>query len=101
MSHANGDVLTARQEQIADGIRRGLSYAEIAGELTRLNQKKISPLTIRTHVQTMAARLRPLVIVEDDEDEDNFAPREIVSLWVRQRKWAADRGLQPLPIPTA
>lgn len=50
---------TERENQVGDGIRRGLSYAEIAGELTRILKltRPMSVHTVRSHVRNMASKL--------------------------------------------
>lgn len=77
--------LSHRQAQIADGIRRGLTYAEIAGELARKNERYISPFTVRTHVVTMAGKLRSLVLFQPDEHPDQFKARKVIEKWLEQQ----------------
>jgi DNA-binding NarL/FixJ family response regulator len=43
--------LTAREEQVAECVGRGLSYRDIAAKLG------ISPFTVRAHVVAIAAKL--------------------------------------------
>jgi DNA-binding CsgD family transcriptional regulator len=80
--------LTERQLQVADGIRRGLTYAEIAGELSRVTGKPVSLETVRTHVRHMAMLF--------DEPRE-LAPRWRIYMWVKHQEWAAEH---PPPIPS-
>lgn len=71
--------LTERQAQIADAIGRGLTYAEIADELTQLTGKSVGLETVRTHVRHMAMLF--------DEPRE-LAPRWRIYMWVKQQEWA-------------
>jgi DNA-binding NarL/FixJ family response regulator len=70
--------LTPRQQQIADGIRRGLSYAQIGVELT------CSEHTVRAHVRAMANLI--------DADDGALSPRERILMLVAHERWAAERA---------
>jgi DNA-binding CsgD family transcriptional regulator len=75
---------TERQAQVADAIGRDLTYAEIAGALTRLTGRTVAPDTIRTHVRTMALLI---------DGAPNMEPRQRIYLWVKQQEWEAARLL--------
>jgi DNA-binding NarL/FixJ family response regulator len=81
---------TARQEQIALAIGRGLTYAEIAGELARVDGKYVSPNTIRQHVRNMATLI---------DGADELAPRWRIYVLVKQVQWAT-RGNGSAPTTT-
>jgi DNA-binding NarL/FixJ family response regulator len=49
--------LSAREEQIAGLLVRGLTYKQIARELTLRDGKDISDLTVRTHVSNIAWKM--------------------------------------------
>jgi hypothetical protein len=70
---------TRRQSQIADAIGRGLTYAEIAGELTRLGGRRVSPHTIAAHVRTMSFLI---------DGVDELPPRWRIYVFVKQYEWA-------------
>jgi hypothetical protein len=64
--------LTERQEQVVDGIRRGLEYGEIAAELG------ISDRTVESHV---------VAIMNVVPNEDDLPPYLCIFLWARHREW--------------
>lgn len=70
---------TERQRQIADGIGRGLSYAEIAGELARINGTAISVHTVAAHVRNMANLI---------DGADELPPRWRIFMVVKQHEWS-------------
>lgn len=49
--HAGVDLLSEREREVLRGLARGLSNAEIAGELV------VSPATVKTHVANVLAKL--------------------------------------------
>lgn len=61
--------LTARQEQVVDGVRRGASYDEIAREM------QIRRRTVAVYVERIAARI---------PNPDGLRPYLAVFLWSRQ-----------------
>lgn len=73
---------TRRQQQIADAIGRGLTYAEIAGELARLDGKRVSPHTVRQHVRNMALMI---------DGADELAPRWRIYAYIKHLEWATTR----------
>src|SRR4051812_26825908 len=83
--------LTAQQMRVADGIVRGLSYAQIGVELgrARADRRPVSEHTIRAHVGAIA-------LLFDDVDEGDgsqpLPPRMRIYTWMKQRLWAAAHG---------
>jgi hypothetical protein len=67
--------------QIADGIGRGLSYAQIAAELRKADGGRVSVNTVRNTVRAMALMF--------DEPKE-LAPRWRIYMWVKQGEWAAE-----------
>lgn len=65
--------LTPTQEIIADGIRRGLSYGQIAREIGR------SSATVRAHVRMMGERLEGL---------EDFGARQRIFIWAMHQDWS-------------
>ncbi len=74
---------TARENRIADGIRRGLSYREIGGELAAANGRAtpIAPETIRKEVITMAE-----LFDRFHEFRDELTPRQVVLVYAVERE---------------
>ena len=75
--------LTAQQERVVDGVRRGRSYAEIGSEL----DPPIDRETVKGHVIRIAALLRHLA-----DDDAELEPRDLVFRWAWWRWWAARRS---------
>lgn len=74
---------TPTESLIAQGIRAGLSYAEIGLELARAKggNRPVSPHTIRSHVNRMAGKI--------DGCED-LAPRHAVYSALQFAEWEAN-----------
>lgn len=71
---------TPRQEQIADGILRGLTYKQIGSELA------ISPHTVASHVKMMA-----MLFDACGELGEQLPPRTVVLVYAAYRDGARAR----------
>lgn len=76
---SNGPIrpLTKRQRQIADGIGRGLSYAQIGAEIG------LGASTVKQYVHTMALLFN---------DAPDLPPRWRIFMWVKQCEWEAQHA---------
>lgn len=66
--------LTAQQERVVDGIRRGLNYGAIAIELA------LSRRTVESYVDDVMNVL---------PNPDHLEPRMCIFLWAHHRLWSA------------
>jgi DNA-binding NarL/FixJ family response regulator len=78
---------TKRQAEIADAIYRGLTDAEIAGELSRGRSTPISLHTVRAHIKSMGALL---------DDPPRASARKRIELWEWDRRHA-ERAVSSAP----
>lgn len=74
--------LSEAQQRIANGIRRNLSYEEIAAELSKQLGRPYSHHTVRQHVRQMAFLF--------DHPED-MAPRMMIYVWMKHEEWTAEQ----------
>lgn len=74
--------LTGQQERVVDGIRRGLTYAQIGAELG------IDRSTVKGHVERIANVL---------PNDDHLDARDCIFLWAWFRVWSGTATPPPVP----